>query len=301
MRNQKTGKIRDQLWYLGRKESGLYLVEGRKESMIMSGGMSYLVPDLLQQFETLGIDEARITKLLILHAHFDHIGVVPFLKRRHPALKVYASARGCEILQNKKAIHTINEFSRNVAKRMEREEVYSKYDLDWRDDVTGTAVSEGDRIDLGDLHVEIFETPGHSSCSISAYVPRLKALFASDGGGVPHEKRIVASGNSNFTEFQRSLEKLKDLDVEYICADHYGYVSGEEAAHFIRDVVQVAKQTRASMEEAYRKTGDIEATAKILTDAFYKEIPDWIVSPEIIEGVQRQMVRHVVNSLEKKD
>jgi len=80
MRIRQPGKIRDNLWLLGKEESCVYLLEGNAQSMIISGGMSYIVPDLLQQFEIFGINEARIKKLLILHAHFDHVGIVLFLK-----------------------------------------------------------------------------------------------------------------------------------------------------------------------------------------------------------------------------
>ena len=296
MRNRTPGKICEHLWYLGREESGVYLLEGEKASMLISGGMSYLVPDLLEQFGSFGIDESEIGKLLILHAHFDHAGIVPFFKRRNPRLQIYASARGWKVLQNRKAIQTINEFSRMVAERMRREEVYARYDLDWKEGAAGMTVAEGDSIDLGGLEARIFETPGHSSCSISAYVPKLKALFASDGGGVPYGEIIVASGNSNFTDFQKSLEKLKDLETDYVCADHYGYVVGDEAKGFIRRTIEFARQNRASMEEAYREEGSIEKAAKRLTEAFYREKPDWIVSPEIVEGVHRQMIRHIANA-----
>jgi len=111
--------------------------------MLISGSMSYIVPDLLQQFKVFGIHEEKITKLLILHSHFDHVGIVPFFKRRQPELVVYASKRAWEILQMEKAVKTINEFSRNVAKRMGREDVYSTFDLEWRKDVTGKTVREG--------------------------------------------------------------------------------------------------------------------------------------------------------------
>src|SRR5512136_525958 len=156
MRIRKPGKVREGIWFLGREESGVYLLEGKSSSMIVSGGMSYIVPDLLQQFKQFNIDEKRIEKILILHSHFDHVGIVPFFKRRHPEIEVYASERGWEILQMDKAILTVNEFSRNVAKRMKKEEIYSTYDLDWRSDVSGKTIREGDRISLGDLEVSIF-------------------------------------------------------------------------------------------------------------------------------------------------
>jgi glyoxylase-like metal-dependent hydrolase (beta-lactamase superfamily II) len=301
MRIRKPGKVRERIWFLGREESGVYLLEGNNGSMIVSGGMSYIVSDLLHQFEEFGIDEDRIKKLLILHSHFDHVGIVPFFKRRHPEIKVYASLRGWEILQMDKAILTINAFSRNVAKRMGKEDVYSTYDLEWRNDVSGKAIREGDRIDLGNLEVSILEIPGHSSCCIAAYVPELKALFPTDGGGIPFNETIVTSGNSNYTKYQQGLEKLKNLDVDYYGADHYGYVIGEEAWEFIPKSIEMAKKNRVLMEQVYRSTRDIDAAARKLISSFYEENPSYFLSPEIFLDVYRQMVRHIATVIEGRD
>jgi glyoxylase-like metal-dependent hydrolase (beta-lactamase superfamily II) len=300
MRIRKPGKVREGIWCLGREESGVYLLEGDDSSMIISGGMSYIVSDILQQFNEFGIDEKRMKKLLILHSHFDHVGIVPFIKRRHPKIEVFASQRGWEVLQMDKAILTINEFGRNVARRMGKGDVYSAYDLEWRKDVSGTTIREGDRIDLGGLEVSILEIPGHSSCCIAAYVPELKALFPTDGGGIPFDKTIVSSGNSNYTQYQQSLERLKDLEVDYYCADHYGYVTGAEAREFISRSIESAKKNRAWMEEVYRSTRDIDAAAQELTSSFYQENPDYFLSPEIFLDVYRQMVRHMATVMEGK-
>jgi len=298
MRIRNPGKVRERLWFLGREESGVYLLEGKDGFMIVNGGMSYIVPDLLRQLKEFGIAEEKITKLLILHAHFDHVGVVPFFKRRYPKLEVYASSRGWEILQMEKAINTINEFSRTVTKKLGKEEVYSTFDLDWRDDVTGKTIREGERIDLGGLEVSISEIPGHSSCCIAAYVPEFKALFPTDGGGIPFDETIMTSGNSNYTKYQQSLEKLKGLEVEYYCADHYGYVIGEEAREFISKSIEMARQQRARIEEAYRSTKDIDLAAQKLISSFYNENSNYFLSPEIFLDVYRQMVRHIASVIE---
>jgi len=296
MRIRKPGKVREKLWFLGSEESCVYLLEGKNGSMLISGGMSYIVPDLLRQFEEFGIDENRITKLLILHAHFDHVGIVPFFKRRHPGMEVYASERGWEILRMPKAIRTINEFSLSVATKMGKTEVYSKYDLEWRQDVTGQTAREGERIHLGDIEVHILEIPGHSSCSVGAYVPQLKALFPSDGGGIPFKDTIIPSGNSNYTQFQGGLDRLKELDVEYLCADHYGYVTGDEAKGFISKAVEIAKSQRALIEKTYDHTRDVDQTAKELVSLFFSKNPNYFLSREIMEGVYGQMVRHIARA-----
>jgi glyoxylase-like metal-dependent hydrolase (beta-lactamase superfamily II) len=299
MRIRKPGKVHERIWFLGREESGVYLLEGNNGSMIVSGGMSYIISEILQQFKEFAIDENRIKKLLILHSHFDHVGIVPFMKRRHPEIEVYASQRAWEILQMDKAILTINEFSRNVAKKMKKENVYSTFDLEWRKDVSGKTIREGDRIGLGGLEVSILEIPGHSSCCIGAYIPELKVLFPTDGGGIPLDKTIIISGNSNYTQYQQSLEKLKNYEVEIYCADHYGYITGKEAREFVSKSIEMAKKKRAQMEEIYRSTRDIESTAQKLVSFVYEE-PSYFLSPEILLDIYRQMVRHIAMVIEGK-
>ena len=301
MRIREPGKICEGLWFLGHSDTGVYLLEGRDHSMIISGGMRYILPAVLQQMDAFAIDKEKINQLLILHAHFDHVGIVPYFKRTMPHIEVYASERGWEILKMPKAIKTINAFSRDVTERKGMLEACAPYDLAWRDDVNGSVVREGDVIDLGGVRARIFETPGHSSCAVTVYVPELRALFPSDGGGIPYKDGIVTSGNSNYTKFQKSLEKLKDLEVDYYCADHYGYVTGPEAHAFVRRSIDVARAHRKNMEETYRKTGNIEAAAKALANAVLEENPDYFLSPEIFEGVYRQMVKHIANAMDRPD
>jgi glyoxylase-like metal-dependent hydrolase (beta-lactamase superfamily II) len=259
--------------------------------------MSYIVQDILEQCDTFNIDIERISKVLILHSHFDHVGVIPFLKRRKKEIEIYASSRAWEIISMPKAIETINRFSRDVAYKMGKGEIYNHFFLDWSEDINGKTISDGDIIEVGDLDCHIFETPGHSSCAISLYIPELKALFPSDSGGIPFGEIIIVSGNSNFTKYQESLEKLKELDVEYYCADHYGYVTGEESESFIKQSIISAKNYRTMMERTYRRSRDIETAAKELSDLFYRSNKEYFLTPEIMEGVYCQMIRHIAENM----
>ena len=299
MRIRKPGRINDNLWLLGCEKSCVYLLQGDTDSMIISGGMSYIVPDLLHQFEDFAIDENRITKLLILHSHFDHVGIIPFMKRRNKKLTVYGSSRAWDILHMPKAINTINEFGRNVARKVGKEDVYSRYDLEWRETVTGVTLAQGDIIDLGNITGEIHETPGHSSCSISLYVPRLKALFPSDAAGIPFQDTLVISANSNFTSYQESLEKLKEVKLNYVCADHYGYMTGNEAFNYIQQTIDSAKDFREMLERFYIKERNIETAAKKMATSFCEGNSDYLLTPEIMEGVYRQMFKHIAENMDK--
>ncbi len=293
MRCSTPGKICDGLWYLGHPESGVYWLEDQDESMIISGGLSYIVPSLMRQLEEFGLEEDRIRSILILHSHFDHIGIVPFLRRRHPGMRVYASDRAWQILADPRSIPTINNFSRQVAAQMRMEWAFADYELDWPLGLAGEKVSDGDVIGLGAIQVQILATPGHSSCSISAYVPELRALFPSDGGGVPFKNTIVPAANSNFTQYLESLKKLQPLQVDYLCADHYGYVFGDEAREYLALSFKLAEQEFSRLKGIYMRTRDVEVAAQEVASAFLTANTDYLLTREIYEGVCRQQMRHI--------
>ena len=300
MRHRSPGKVCEGLWMLGREESCLYLLEGRQGLLLLNGGLSYLVPDLRRQMEDFGLAEERICGAVLLHAHFDHIGVIPYIKRRHPGVPLYASARAWEILRTPRALDTINAFSRLVADRMGRTALLLQEDLDWRDDITGILVREGDRLPWDGPEVAILETPGHSSCAISAWVPSLRVLFPSDAAGIPVKNTLIAAGNSHYTRYQESLKKLALLPVVYACADHYGWLDGEEARRFLPDTIAEAEDTRALMEDLLRRTGSVDATVQSMLDETYRRHPDYFLAREIYEGVCSQMVRHIAGALDER-
>ena len=298
MRCRKPGKIADGLWYLGREEAGTYLLEGSNGSVLINGALAHILPDVLAQMKEFGLDAGNIKKFLILHSHFDHIGIVPYFKRTYPGIEVLASQRCWEILAMPKAIEIANKFSRIVAEKMGALGGLEKYDIYWRDDVQGTAVAEGDKIDLDGKTLAIMETPGHTSCSISGYEPQMKALFASDAMGIPYRDIVFPSANTDFTQFQKTLEKLRTLPVSYICADHYGYVTGEEASRFADMTVEEARKMRAEIEGVYKSKGDIASAAAAVTQEFYRNNPDYFISADILEGVFKQIVKYLAKSMQ---
>lgn len=292
MRVRKAGKITDHFWYLGREQSGVYCLEGRDGAMLINGGLTFILPDVLEQMKAFGIDAGKIKKFLILHSHFDHTGIVPYIKRTWPDIEVLASAPAWKIFAMPKAIEIMNAYSRMSAQLAGAEEALKAYDLDWREDIAGTAVGEGDRIDLGGVAVQLLETPGHTNCSMTAYEPSMKALFPSDGGGIPFDEICFPSMNTNTIQYLESLEKLKPLPVAYYCADHYGYIIGDEAAGFIDLTLAEGRRWKAELETCYRKHGgDLDAAAKSITGDFYRLNPGYFIARDILEGVFRQMLK----------
>ncbi|NPU84275.1 MAG: MBL fold metallo-hydrolase [Syntrophaceae bacterium] len=297
MRHRQAGKVCDGLWYLGREESGVYYLKGRSGAVLISGGLAHILPDVLDQMKSFGLDPGFLTSIVILHSHFDHVGVVPYFKRTWPAVEICASAPAWSILSMPKAVGVANTFSLMAAKMAKAEGGLAGYDYEWRDDVRGTTLKQGDRIDVGGFSLEIHETPGHSSCSITAYEPGLKALFASDAVGIPYRDILFPSANSSMAQYLESLEKLRPLPLAIVGADHYGYVTGEEAAGFIDASAVEARKLDAEMREILRsRGGDVEAAAKAMNALFFERCSDYFIAPEILEGVFKQMMKHIAKS-----
>ena len=153
---------------------------------------------------------------------------------------------------------------------------------------------EGDGLVCGDLSIEILEVPGHSSCSVAAYVPQEKALFASDSLGVHYPQLIFAAGNSNFDLYEKSLRRLAGLDVEAVLLEHFGAALGAEARGLLPRSVKAAEEARAEIEKTYRRTGDVARTAREITRSILDRTPGNFLVEDVLFGVMERMVKFVV-------
>ena len=290
-------KVSEEIEYLGTTDMCVYLLKGR-EYMFIEGGMSYVVPTLLRQLDERGFDQSKITKFLILHSHFDHCGVVPFFKRRLPQIEVLASARTKEVYGKEKAIHFIRERNRAMIEYYGMQREAAEFNLDFDEIPVDRVIKEGDRVDLGNgLTVEFSEVPGHSSCSIAAYVGKIKALFASDAAGIPNERGIIYPiGNENFTQFQGSLAKLNEYDVEILCAARNGVFMGKDGREFISKTMRAAEQLRQEVIKRFGETGDRERVTTELCDRIYAEVKTVDIPKEIFLRVVKSIVDNIVDS-----
>jgi glyoxylase-like metal-dependent hydrolase (beta-lactamase superfamily II) len=293
--------IHPRIEYLGRQEMNTYLLKG-KEYMIIEGGMSYIVPDMLKQFGERSIDVPRITRLLILHSHFDHCGIGPFFKRRIPGLKIAGSRRSQELYRKEKVIHFIRDRNREMIQFFKMEKEAAELNLDFDRMEIDEAVGEGDTIDLGEgVKVQIMEMPGHSSCSIAAHVPSLKALFPSDAGGIPGEgDEIFPSGNEDFILYQKSLEKLRPLDVEIVCLARNGAFGGKDAGEYILRSIEAAENMRREIIRRFQGVADPEEKLTRLARDRYdglktRDIP-WNVYLGLMRGVVKKILQNEKSS-----
>lgn len=292
----KPGKVTERILFLGRRESCVYLLRGKNEYALIGGGMAYIVPEILDQLRAYNIEEEKISRIIILHSHFDHCGIVEFFKNRWPRAVVTASARACELLETPKVIETIARLNRNMILHYGREKQAENLGLDISQITVEQTVGDGDVLRCGDLDMQVLDVPGHSSCSIAVYVPTEKALFASDAGGIPFGDRIFTAANSNFDLYQQSLQKMMQYPVEVHLAEHYGAMTGEEGRLFLKKSAAAARETRRLIEASYAGTGDVQKSTDEVTDLLMAGVPEDFLPRDVIAMVAGQMLRFIARS-----
>jgi len=290
---EEPGYVTERILLLGRRESCVYLLKGGDEYALLGGGMAYIVPDLIRQLEEYEIDESRIKRIIILHSHFDHCGIVPFFKKRLPHVKITASARAKELLAARKIIDSIEFLNQVLIMKYGIEDKAKELDLSFTGVDIEEVVKDGEILPCGNLSMEIIEVPGHSSCSVAVYVREEKAMFASDAGGVPFGDRVFTAANSNFDKYVESLDKMARYETEIHIAEHYGARTGEDGRAFLQKSMISAKETRQILEESLARTNDVKLSTKEITEMLTKNAPAGFVPKEVIALVTEQMLRFV--------
>jgi glyoxylase-like metal-dependent hydrolase (beta-lactamase superfamily II) len=283
---------------LGRRESCIYLVDGGTESAVIEGGMAYVAPDIIRQVEKLGVDETKIKRLIILHSHFDHCGLIPFLKRRWPWATVAASGRARQLLSDPKVTERIVDLNRAMTSRARLEDEAERLGSAFtRVDVEET-LKDGDVISCGDLTLQVIEVPGHSSCSIAIYIPEEKALFVSDAAGVRRGEFYLPTGNSNYDLFQASLEKMAGYDVDVVLPGHYGTAVGQTARAYLSKAIEDARLWRTILESSYLETHDVEKSTEELVRVIMEKAPMYFLSKDIYTTIIGQTMKFIAKSME---
>jgi glyoxylase-like metal-dependent hydrolase (beta-lactamase superfamily II) len=161
-----------------------------------------------------GFDPARIRHLVLTHAHGDHAGGAARLRRLLDAPRVYVSHARAEALRNGDEAA----FSLDAAKRAG---IYPP-DYVLERCAVDVDLTEGDRIAVGSLELEVLDTPGHADGHVSLLLEHgcRRTLFAGDviffGGKI----LLQAIDDCRLDEQIRSLRKLRELHVDALLPGH---------------------------------------------------------------------------------
>jgi glyoxylase-like metal-dependent hydrolase (beta-lactamase superfamily II) len=150
--------------------NAVYVLSG-DEPTLVEAGPGADVPVVLEAVRQLGIGEHDLAHIVVTHIHVDHAGAVGALVSRFPDATVHVHERGAPHLADPTRLVA------STARTYGEERMRSLYGetLPCAPDRI-RAVTDGDRISLGDRSLDVLHTPGHASHHI--------ALVDGSGGGV---------------------------------------------------------------------------------------------------------------------
>jgi hypothetical protein len=81
-----------------------------------------------------------------------------------------------------------------------------------------------------------------------------------------------------------------------LCADHYGYITGEEAGRYIERSKKATSQMIDALHLALRNEGGVERAAAQLIKLHYERRPDYFIHPDILLRTYSQMLKQFAHA-----
>lgn len=290
---------------LGNGHFNVYLVGG-EEKAVIEGAVSGVIPVLDQQVKEIrGADE--VSRLVAMHAHFDHVCGLPGMRAVFSRARTAASEKAAGVLAKPSVV--ANFFREDAAMTGALNSAAGGQDgggagsaKDFVPPQTITVdeiIPDGAVWQLGRCSLHFSRAPGHSPCSLTAYCPEEEVLFSSDSAGFPVDGRMVFPiFFDGFGAYVKTLKSMLDLPVAVLAGAHEEVVSGRrQVRSYLRSAVDWAEKTRSRVEEAVKGGVDQEALARQLFDQFYHSRLK-IYTPENIMLCCRLIVKRSIEDAE---
>ncbi|MDR1495933.1 MAG: MBL fold metallo-hydrolase [Clostridiales Family XIII bacterium] len=180
-----------------------------------AGGASGEVPD----------GARRLDYILLTHSHFDHAAGTPIVARAFPEAKIVASHHAAEIFARPGARRGIYEMDVAAARNVGRdagEDTTSELRVDME-------VGSGDVIQAPGETIRVYDTPGHTNCSVSYYFENEDLLVTSESSGFKFDDLLCPAFLTSYRDSLESIALVERLAPRYLLPPHAGLISGDEA------------------------------------------------------------------------
>lgn len=208
------------------------LIKGSEKTALIDCGMAYCGEELAKNIRK-ELGDRKLDYVILSHTHYDHIGALPYIRRAWPDLISFGAVYGKEVLEKESALKRIEEMSEAAWMYYLKPKSRPKVLMDGlRVDRT---VSENDIISLGDEELIVFETPGHTDCSLTFLMAPDSILFPSESTGVYiGNEQMITGMLKSYKDTMASIKKCKDINARYIISPHYGLVPEKAAESYWR-------------------------------------------------------------------
>jgi hydroxyacylglutathione hydrolase len=183
-----------------------YFIRSQTKNILIDPGHAPYFEHVRQGLSRLGVSEKDIDLIICTHAHPDHMEAV-------------------RLFDPEKTLFTLHPDEWQLIKAM-APYLKTAMNADIERLTPDFFLSEGD-LTVGDIHLEVYHTPGHSPGGISLYWPETKALFTGDlifkdGLG----RTDLPGGSSDL--LKESILRMATLDAHWLLSGHGDIISGAD-------------------------------------------------------------------------
>lgn len=203
------------------------VLEDENEMVLIDCGY----PNFLKLIESVatsyGVNIKKLTKIIITHHDFDHMGSLAEFKRQYPNVQVLASKEDVPYIDGSKKSLRLQQAESMYDSLPEEEKEQAEHFHKILESVESCNVdidlTDGDYFDFCG-GIEIVATPGHMPGHISIYHKESKSLIAGDALVIESGELAIAlpKYTLDINEARKSIKKLLTYDIERIICYHGG-------------------------------------------------------------------------------
>ncbi|PKN37744.1 MAG: hypothetical protein CVU62_08450 [Deltaproteobacteria bacterium HGW-Deltaproteobacteria-2] len=250
-----------------------YIIKGRQRHLMIDAGMNLIGPAYIASLEKVFGDKNALDYVFATHSHFDHVGSIPYLKRKLPDLQAGAFERVGTLMKKKSVLDLMTSLSE--LQRGFYQDIVGDEDVRLEPVNFEFNLKEGDRFDLGGLTCEVYEVPGHTGDSLAFFIPEIRALFAGEACGLPEgdkDSHAKAEFLSSYDDYVSSLDKLIGLHPKFIGMAHLWVFTDGDATEFLQRSRESTPRYRELIETYLdAANGDINDAVQLMAKKEYDE------------------------------
>ncbi|MDD4564286.1 MAG: MBL fold metallo-hydrolase [Eubacteriales bacterium] len=273
------------------------LIKGSEKTALIDCGMAYCGEGLVNNIKK-ELGDRKLDYVILSHTHYDHIAALSYVRRAWPDLVSFGAAYGKEVLEKESALKRIEKLS-EVAwiyylKLKARPEVLMD---GLRVDRT---ISENSIISLGEEELSVFETPGHTNCSLTFLLNPYRILFPSESTGVYIGNGQMITGMlKSYSETMESIKKCKEINARYIISPHYGLVPEKAAESYWDYAANTSNLHKDFVLERIDKGASFEEIIKDYKNEFWSESVAEEQPVEAFSLNAQHMVQNIIREFKK--
>lgn len=224
-------------------------------------------------FSALNNKVESLDYVFISHAHFDHLGALPFLRQNYPSLKLVAGSQTVKMLSSEAVLENL--FNENRESALSLDQEFNLTLKNWTSALNiDLVLNEGDEVDLGDgVVVKAICTPGHSEDSMSYLIRPDCLMVVGDALGAYNGRDcVVPSFRDSLEDFLASILKIESFEVKLLALAHSGVSSGDLVPRFFEDLKASSSEFVSLVKEKLSEVGDEEEVALSIAEEWESEL-----------------------------